>query len=299
MKASAAPPLPRQLSGRGLAYWSDGKEERILYVTPGYRLIALDAKTGARIPAFGKDGVVDLKLDDDQTILPDLTTGEIGLQSAPVVAKDTIIIGAAFREGMTPKSMRNNKGYVRGFDVRTGKRLWIFHTIPMKGEFGYDTWQNGSAEYTGNTGVWTQITVDEQLGLGLSARWSRPPAIIMAATGPATICTARAWSASISRPASASGITSWCTIRCGTWTFRPRRCWPTSMSTARPIKAVAQPTKQGFLYVFDRVTGKPVWPIEERPVEKGDVPGEWYAPTQPFPTKPPAYSREWRLERTT
>src|SRR6185369_3876888 len=129
---------PRQLSGRGLAYWTDGKVERILYVTPGYRLIELDAKTGAIVPTFGKGGAVDLKLEDDQTIMPDLTTGEIGLQSAPVVAKDTVLIGAAFREGMTPRTMRNNKGYVRGFDVRTGKRLWIFHTIPVKGEFGYD-----------------------------------------------------------------------------------------------------------------------------------------------------------------
>src|SRR5450432_2421521 len=156
---------PRQLSGRGLAYWSDGKEERILYTTPGYRLIALDAKTGTPIPSFGKNGVVDLKLDDDQTIQPDLTTGEIGIQSAPVVAKDTIIIGAAFREGMTPASMSNNKGYVRGFDVRTGKRLWIFHTIPKKGEFGYDTWLNNSAETAGNTGDWSQIAADEELGL--------------------------------------------------------------------------------------------------------------------------------------
>src|SRR5207249_4976328 len=124
---------PRQLSGRGLAYWTDGKDERILYVTPGYRLIALDAKTGAVVPSFGKGGAVDLKLEDDQTMMPDLMTGEIGLQSAPVVAKDTVIVGAAFREGMTPKSMRNNKGYVRGYDVHTGKRLWIFHTIPVKG----------------------------------------------------------------------------------------------------------------------------------------------------------------------
>jgi len=144
---------PRQLSGRGLAYWTDGRDERILYVTPGYRLIALDAKTGALVQSFGKGGAVDLKLEDDQTILPDITTGEIGLQSAPVVAKDTIIIGAAFREGMTPKSMRNNKGYVRGFDVRTGKRLWIFHTIPIKGEAGYNTWEKGSAFYNGNAGV--------------------------------------------------------------------------------------------------------------------------------------------------
>src|SRR6202521_2192451 len=112
---------PRQLSGRGLAYWTDGKEERVLYVTPGYRLICLDAKTSGLVKSFGKDGVVDLKLDAAQTIA--LIDGEIGLQSAPVVAKDTIIIGAAFREGMTPKSMHNNKGYVRGFDVRTGKRL--------------------------------------------------------------------------------------------------------------------------------------------------------------------------------
>jgi quinoprotein glucose dehydrogenase len=130
---------PRQLSGRGVAYWSDGKEERILYVTPGYRLIALDAKTGAPVKTFGENGAVDLKLNDDQKIEPDLTTGEIGLQSAPVVARDTVIVGASFREGMTPKSMRNNKGYVRGFDARTGKRLWIFHTIPMKGEPGYET----------------------------------------------------------------------------------------------------------------------------------------------------------------
>src|ERR1700736_372015 len=123
---------PRQLSGRGLAYWSDGKQERIFYITPGFRLICLDAKTGALVSSFGKGGVVDLKLDDDQAIsawndkgewVPDLVHGEIGIQSAPIVAKDTILVGAAFREGMTPKSMRNNKGYARGFDVRTGKLL--------------------------------------------------------------------------------------------------------------------------------------------------------------------------------
>ncbi|SPF33470.1 Quinoprotein glucose dehydrogenase [Candidatus Sulfopaludibacter sp. SbA4] len=281
---------PRQLSGRGLAYWTDGKVERILYVTPGYRLIELDAKTGALVPSFGKGGAVDLKLDDDQTILPDLTTGEIGLQSAPVVAKDTIIIGAAFREGMTPKSMRNNKGYVRGFDVRTGKRLWIFHTIPVKGEAGYDTWQDGSAEYTGNTGVWTQISVDEQLGLvylpvesptGDYYGGHRPGNNLF---GESLVCV---------------------DLKTGQrkWHFQlvHHPLWDMDISSGplladitvngKAVKAVAQPTKQGFLYVFDRVTGQPVWPIEERPVEKGSVPGEWYSPTQPFPTKPPAYAR--------
>ncbi len=281
---------PRQLSGRGLAYWSDGKEERILYVTPGYKLICLDAKTGMREQGFGNKGAVDLKLNDDQEILPDLTTGEIGIQSAPVVAKDTVIVGAAFREGMTPKSMRNNKGYVRGFDVRTGKRLWIFHTIPKPGEFGYDTWLNGSAEYTGNTGVWTQITVDEQLGLVYLPVESptndfygghRPGDNLF---GESLVCVDLK-----------TGQRKW------HYQLVHHPLWDMDISSApiladitvggRPVKAVAQPSKQGFLYVFDRATGKPVWPIEEKQVEVGAVPGEWYSPTQPIPSKPPAYSR--------
>src|SRR5580704_11975579 len=125
---------PRQLSGHGLAYWTDGKEEQILYVSPGYRLIALDAKTGVPVPGFGKSGIVDLKQDDDQEI--DLVTGEVGLHSTPIVAKNVVIVGAAHMEGGAPTSKSNVKGYVRGFDVKTGKRLWIFHTIPRAGEFG-------------------------------------------------------------------------------------------------------------------------------------------------------------------
>jgi quinoprotein glucose dehydrogenase len=268
---------PRQLSGRGLAYWSDGKEERILYVTPGFRLICLDAKTGVRIPSFGDKGEVDLKLNDDQDIFPDLITGEIGIQSAPVVAKDTVIVGAAFREGMTPRSMRNNKGYVRGFDVRTGKRLWVFHTIPKKGEFG-------------NTGVWTQITVDEQLGL-VYLPVESPTSDFYGGHRPGN---------------NLFGETLVCVdLKTGErkWHFQlvHHALWDMDISSApiladitvdgKPVKAVAQPTKQGFLYVFDRVTGKPIWPIPEKPVEVGTVPGEWYSHTQPIPTKPAAYSR--------
>src|SRR6266478_1505181 len=282
---------PRQLSGRGLAYWSDGKEERILYVTPGFRLICLNAKNGIRVPTFGDKGEVDLKLNDDQEILPDLTTGEIGIQSAPVVAKDTVIIGAAFREGMTPKSMRNNKGYVRGFDVQTGKRLWIFHTIPKKGEFGYDSWEKGSAEYTGNTGVWTQITVDERLGL-VYLPVESPTSDFYGGHRPGN---------------NLFGETLVCVdLKTGErkWHFQivHHPIWDYDLSSppiladitvnSRAIKAVAVPTKEAFLYVFDRVTGQPVWPIEERPVPKGDAPGEWYSPTQPFPTRPPAYARQ-------
>src|SRR5580704_14087327 len=139
---------PRQLSGRGVAWWKDGADERILYVTPGYRLIALDAKTGVPVPAFGKAGVVDLKLDDDQQI--DLVTGEVGLHATPLVAGNTVIVGAAHLAGGEPKSKTHIKGYVRGFDVKTGKRLWIFHTIPLPGEYGYDTWEKDAASYTGN-----------------------------------------------------------------------------------------------------------------------------------------------------
>jgi quinoprotein glucose dehydrogenase len=115
------------------------------------------------VTSFGKDGMVDLKLDDDQEI--DLVTGEVGLHAAPVVAKDVVIVGAAHRSGGVPRARANVKGFVRGFDVRTGKRLWIFHTLPKPGETGYNTWENDSADYTGNTGVWGQMSVDEDLGL--------------------------------------------------------------------------------------------------------------------------------------
>ncbi|HUK17771.1 MAG TPA: pyrroloquinoline quinone-dependent dehydrogenase [Bryobacteraceae bacterium] len=286
-RAAAA---PRQLSGRGVAYWTNGKEERILYVTPAYRLLALDARTGVPVSTFGENGAVDLKLNDDQTIFPDLTTGEIGLQSAPVVAGNTVIIGASFREGMTPKSMRNNKGYVRGFDARTGKRLWIFHTIPLKNEAGYDSWLKGSAEYTGNTGVWTQISVDEKLGLiylpvesptGDYYGGHRPGNNLF---GESLVCV---------------------DLKTGErkWHFQlvHHPLWDMDVSSApiladisvggRTVEAVALPSKQGFLYVFDRVTGKPVWPIEEKPAPRGDVPGEWYSPTQPYPARPAAYAR--------
>jgi quinoprotein glucose dehydrogenase len=281
---------PRQLSGRGLAYWTDGRDERILFVTPGYRLIALDAKTGNVVPAFGTNGAVDLKADIDQEILPDITTGEIGFQGAPVVGRDVVVIGAAFREGTAPKSYKNNKGYIRGFDVRTGKRLWTFHTIPKKGEPGYDTWLNGSAEPTGNTGVWSQVTIDEELGLvylpvesptGDYYGGHRPGNDLY---GESLVCLdlktgARKWHYQL--------------VHHPIWDFDiPAAPILADITVGgRAIKAVAQPTKQGILYVFDRVTGKPVWPIEEKPVEKGEVPGEWYSPTQPMPTKPAAYAK--------
>jgi quinoprotein glucose dehydrogenase len=280
----------RLLSGRGLAYWTDGKEERILYVTPGYRLIALDAKTGALVSTFGQKGAVDLKADNDQIINP--LTDEIGLHATPAIAKDVVIVGAAGKSGGVPSSGKTNiKGYVRGFDVRTGKRLWIFHTIPGPGEFGNDTWEKDSWSYTGNTGVWAQISVDEELGLAYLPV-EMPTGDYFGANRPGNGLFGESLVAVDLR----TGKRKWHyqLVHHGLWDM-DIPCAPILVNivvNGRSIKAVAQPTKQANLYVLDRATGEPVWPIVERPVEKGTVPGEWYAPTQPFPTKPPAYDRQ-------
>jgi quinoprotein glucose dehydrogenase len=280
---------PRQLSGRGLAYWSDGREERILYVTPGYRLIALDAKTGYRVAAFGRDGVVDLKGDLNQGVDP--VTGPVGLHSAPVVAGDVILVGAAFETGANPRSRANIKGAVRAFDVRTGKRLWMFNTIPEPGEVGSETWEGDSAAYTGNTGVWAQISVDLELGMAYLPV-ELPTHDYYGGARPGN----NLFGESLVAVDLKTGQRKWHyqLVHHGIWDM-DIPCAPILVDitvNGRTIKAVAQPTKQAFLYVFDRVTGEPVWPIEERPVPQGDVPGEKYSPTQPFPTKPPAYDRQ-------
>ena len=280
---------PRRLSGRGLAYRDDGGDGQIFYVTPGYRLIGLDAATGQRIAGFGANGIVDLKQNFDQEI--DLVTGEAGLHAAPIVAGDTIVVGAAHLPGGAPKSMRNIKGYIRGFDARTGERKWIFHTIPGADEFGNDSWLNDSWRYTGNTGVWGQISVDLELGIAYLPTemptndyygghrhgdnlFSDSLVAVDLETGE------RLWHYQL--------------IHHDVWDW-DIPCAPILadvMIDGVERQIVAQPTKQAWLYVFDRVTGEPIWPIEERAVEASNVPGELLALTQPFPTKPPAYDRQ-------
>ena len=280
---------PRQLSGRGLAYWGAGDEERVVYVTPGYQMVALDAATGIPVSEFGNNGIVDLKQNADQQI--DLVTGEIGLHSTPIVAKDVVIVGAAHRTGGNPRSRENVKGYVRGFDVRTGERLWVFHTIPLPGEYGNESWLNDSASYTGNTGVWAQISVDAELETVYLP--------VEAATGDyygAYRPGDNLFSESLVAVDLYTGERKWHfqLVHHGIWDH-DIPCAPILADIVidgRVRKIVAQPTKQAFLYVFDRETGEPIWPIEEQPVEIGDVPGEWYSPTQPIPTKPPAYDRQ-------
>ena len=286
---------PRQLSGRGLAFWSDGKgDDRIIYVTTGYRLMELNARNGQPIQSFGKEGLVDLKVGmvtgTGQQI--DLEQGEAGLHSAPTVVNDVVIVGSAFKEGMTVPTHNNTKGLVRAFDVKSGKLIWTFHTIPKPGEFGSETWENGSWATNGNTGVWTQITVDPQLGL-VYLPVESPTSDFYGGERPGN----NLFGESLVAVDLKTGQRKW------HYQIVHHPIWDYDLSSApllmdirvdgKPVKAVAVPTKESFLYVFDRVTGKPVWPIEERAVPQSDVPGEKSAPTQPFPTRPPAYARAW------
>jgi len=289
---------PRQLSGRGLSYWTDGKgDDRVIYVTTGYRLVELNAKTGALINAFGKAGVVDMKIGavvgKGEQI--DLESGEIGLHSTPTIAKDVVLVGSSFREGLTVKTHNNTKGLVRAWDVRSGKLLWTFNTIPRPGEFGNDTWEKESWAVNGNTGVWTQITVDEELGL-VYLPVEDPTSDLYGGHRPGN----NLYGDSLVCVDLKTGQRKW------HYQIVHHPIWDYDMPAAplladivvngKPIKAVAQATKQGLLYVFDRVTGQPVWPIEEKPVPQTDVPGEKTAATQPIPTKPPPYSRTGVVE---
>jgi quinoprotein glucose dehydrogenase len=278
---------PRQYSGRGLAYWSEGSDERILYVTPGYQLVALNAQTGLPVPGFGDNGVVDLKLNMDQVIDPN--GGEIGLHATPTVARNVVIVGAAHASGSVPGNKPRTKGYVRGFDVKTGQRKWIFHTIPLKGEFGYDSWiRAGEAEKASNTGCWAQISADEELGLaylGIEIPSADESGVRRQGNS--------LFSCSLVAVDIETGKRRW------HYQMIHHDIWDRDVPCAailcdiphngKMVKALAQPSKQCFLYVLNRETGEPIWPIPERRVAKGDVPGEWYSPTQPIPTKPPPY----------
>jgi quinoprotein glucose dehydrogenase len=286
---------PRQLSGRGVAYWTDGaNDQRILYVTTGFRLVALDARTGQRIPSFGTDGIVDLKdgavFGIDQPIDPE--KGEIGLHATPAVTRDGVVmIGSSFLEGGTPRTHNNTKGFVRAYDVKTGKRLWQFNTIPRAGEFGADTWEKDSWATTGNTGVWNQIAVDENLGLAYLPV-ETPSSDFYGGLRPGN----NLFAESIVAVDYHTGIRKW------HFQLVHHPIWNMDIAAApilvditvdgRPIQAVAAMGKQAMMYVLDRVTGAPVWPIVERPVPQSDVPGEKTSATQPFPTRPPPYDHQ-------
>ena len=290
---------PRQLSGRGVSYWTDGNgDDRILYVTTGYRMVELNAHTGRPVESFGDHGVVDLKVGAYTGVQDhpgeykqiDLVTGEIGLHTTPTVVNNVVIVGSSFKEGFQPLEVNNTKGLVRAFDVKTGKLLWTFHNIPQKGEFGYDSWKNNSADFNGNTGTWTGITVDPKLN-----------SVYLPVEDPTNDLYGGA------RPGNDLFGDSLVCVDLTTgkmkWFYQivHHPIWDYDLSSppllvditlgGKAIKAVALPSKEAFLYVFDRVTGKPIWPIVEKPVPQSTVPGEQTSKTQPFPTRPAPYAR--------
>ncbi|HEY1241718.1 MAG TPA: PQQ-binding-like beta-propeller repeat protein [Bryobacteraceae bacterium] len=274
---------------RGVAYWSDGRgDDRILIISPGYQLIALNAKTGQPIASFGKNGLVDLFEGLDR---PTVKLGTIGSSSPAIVVKDVIVVGAALQAGVAPPSKENVPGYIRGYDVRTGRRVWTFRTVPHPGDFGNDTWEGDSWKYTGNAGAWAPLSADEELGY-VYVPVEMPTGDFYGGHrhgdglfGESLVCLdartgKRVWHFQL--------------VHHGVWDWDPPTA-PTLLDitvNGKPIKAVAQITKQAWVYVFDRVTGTPVWPIEERPVPQSKAPGEQTSPTQPFPTRPAAFDRQ-------
>ena len=275
---------------RGVAYWDDGADGRIVMATHDLRLMTLNAKTGALYPDFGENGIVDLS-----TSLGKPVTGRIITHNSPVaICRDTIVIGHVVADGVTVKE--GAPGHIRGFDVKTGDMKWIFHTIPQEGEFGNDTWEDGSWKYTGATNVWTQIAVDNELGyayLSTGTPTNDPYGGQRLGDG--------LFAESIVCVNVETGKRVWHfqAVHHGLWDYD----FPAAANLmditvdGREIKALAQVSKQAFTYVLDRETGEPVWPIEEREVAPSTVPGERASKTQPFPTKPPAYDRQGLTEK--
>ena len=283
---------PRRSSGRGVAYWRSsqaGEAPRVLTVTPGFQLVALDARSGRPVPGFGQDGIVDLKqglprVDDPGMAQP-------GSSSPPVIVGDVVVVGVAFSAGGAPRTKVAVPGWVRAYDVRTGALRWSFHTVPQTGEPGSETWEDGSETYTGNTGVWTPFTADVARGyvyLPVEAAthdfygghrpgdnlYSDSLVCVDAQTG------RRVWHYQI--------------IHHDIWDYDlPAPPVLADITVAgKRIAAVVQVTKHGFAFVFDRVTGKPVWPIVEKPVPQSDVPGERTAKTQPVPSLPAPFETQ-------
>jgi len=275
---------------RGLAYWTDGRDARIV-TNVGANLVALNAKTGKRYADFGENGQVDLTKGFERPI-----TGW-RWSSGPIIVKDVVVVAGVpapatdiLNERVrAPKEMPPDD--VRGYDVRTGKLLWTFHVVPRAGEFGNDTWLDNSWTYSGNSGAWSLLSADEDLGY-VYLPLEEATGDYYGGTRPGN----NLFAESIVCLDARTGKRVWHfqTLHHGLWDYDlPAAPVLTDITVnGRAVKAVAQVSKQAYVYVLDRVTGQPVWPIVERPVPSGNVPGEWYAPTQPIPSKPPAFDQQ-------
>jgi glucose dehydrogenase len=325
---------PRQFAGRGLAYWTDGGAERVIVVTPGYHLASLDARTGLPDPKFGRNGIVDLQdglgfplvplaVDDsgsliisdaaparrarpgetwdpvtktgaDGTVGIDPVHGQIANSSPAILVGDVIVVGNSSIHGYYPIRVRNLPGYIRGFDVRTGKQLWTFNLVPQPGEYGAETWERGSrvgTEGVGKNDAWATYSADPELGL-VYIPVGMPLMDEYGGHRPGD----NLFGNSIVAIDVRTGQRKWHfqMVHHDIWDYDTPMA-PNLFDLTidgRPRKAIAQTTKQGWMYVFDRVTGEPIWPIIERPVLASDVPGERTSPTQPIPTKPAPYAQQ-------
>ena len=270
---------------RGVSYWADGDDQRILFGTGDGYLICLNAETGKPIPTFGRDGRIDLT----QGLGRPVDRRLYGVSSPPIICHDVVVMGSKVHDVPLAKEMP--PGDVRGFDVRTGQQRWQFRSIPGEGEFGNETWDEGSWKTTGAANVWTLMSADDELGYVYlpfstpSNDWyggQRPGDGLF---GESLVCLdartgKRIWHFQI--------------VHHGLWDYDLPAA-PNLIDVrvnGTPVKAVAQVTKQGFVYVFERMTGRPIWPIEERPVPQSTVPGERSSRTQPFPTKPAPFDRQ-------
>jgi quinoprotein glucose dehydrogenase len=269
---------------RGLAAWKDGDHLRI-FLNSRSRLIALDASSGRPVQTFGKNGEIDLA----EALIWKINKKHYANTSPPIVYKDLVILGNGVGDRLSYK--QDPPGDVRAFDARSGRLVWTFHTIPQRGEFGNNTWDNGSWRFTGHTNVWAPMSLDAARGL-VYLPVSTPSNDYYGGRRPGQ----NLFAESIVCLDAATGRRKWHyqIVHHGLWDYDPPAApiLVTITVNGRRIDAVVQLTKQGFAFVFDRVTGKPVWPIEERPVPRSDVPGEVSWPTQPFPTRPPAFEAQ-------
>jgi quinoprotein glucose dehydrogenase len=278
---------PRKGAGRGVAYYDNGGKSRIFDISPGYQLISLDPETGILDPDFGDSGKVDLYVgvrngDDPRFAYPD-----IGISAPPFIMNDVIVVGAAHRTGGRPRSKLNTKGDIRGFDVHSGELLWTFHTIPARGEYGYESWISGN-DVTGNSGVWAAISGDPELG-HVYLPVEDPTGDYYGGDRHGD----NLFSSGLVAIDVKTGERQW------HYQFIHHDIWDWDIPSPPIIadlpngrKVVMSVTKQAWVYTFDRLTGEPIWPIVERPVPQGDVPNEWYSPTQPFPTRPAPFDRQ-------
>ncbi len=285
------PTMSNPWSQRGVAYWTDGAgDERIFWGTGNGYLICVDAKTGRPCPDFGDDGSGRV---DAMVGLPRASRDErdylnamlFGIHSPPIVVRDRVIHGSHVADRRITKEAV--PGWVRAWDVRTGEHAWDFHTVPNgTDEFGVDTWLNDSWRYSGNANVWSMLAGDNELGH------------VYLPTGTTTNdyygidrLGDNLFSETLIAVDVETGQRAWHfqAVHHGLWDY-DFATHPNLVDVTvdgRPVKAIAQVSKQGFVYAFDRVTGEPLWPIEERPVPtETNMPGEVPSPTQPFPTKP-------------